>query len=189
MADGSVARRYAKALLEIGKDDNNTDVLGADLQKSLDTMVANDNQLMDALSHPAVSLQERTQILNEILPRMELNPILANFLRLLLDKRRFEFLPQINLQYRELADAHAGRARATVITVRPMSPELEARVKASLERATGKTVLLESQIDPSLIGGMVAHVGGKVYDASVRSRLTDIRYQLLSMNPVIPGEA
>ena len=189
MADGSVARRYAKALLEIGKEENNSDTLGADLQASLDTMVANDNQLMDALSHPALSLQERTQILNEVLPKLDLNPIIGNFLRLLLDKRRFEILPQINVQYQELADEHAGCARARVITVRPMSPEMEAKVKESLETATGKTVILESSIDPNLIGGMVAHVGGKVYDASVRSRLTDLRYQLLSMNPVIPGEA
>ena len=76
-----------------------------------------------------------------------------------------------------------------VFTVRPLTPAMESEVKASLEAATGKTVLLTASVDPTLIGGMVAHVEGKVYDASVRTRLSELRYQLLSQNPLIPGEA
>jgi F-type H+-transporting ATPase subunit delta len=189
MADGSVARRYAKALLEIGKEEGTTDALGADLQKALTAVEANDGQLMAALSHPALSLPERSKVLAEVLPMLGVDAMVSNFLRLLLDKRRFVILPAISSQYQDLADAHAGRARAKVFTVRPLTPAMEAEIKASLEAATGKTVLLTSDVDPTLIGGMVAHVGGKVYDASVRTRLSGLRHQLLSQNPLIPGEA
>ncbi len=67
---------------------------------------------------------------------------------------------------------------------------MEKEVKATLQKATGKDILLESRIDPSLIGGMVAQVGGKVFDASVKTRLEELRQQLLDSNPTTPvGDA
>ncbi len=63
-------------------------------------------------------------------------------------------------------------------------------MQATLQKATGKTIILESKIDASLIGGMVAQVSGKVFDASVKTRLIELRQQLLDSNPTTPvGDA
>ena len=77
-----------------------------------------------------------------------------------------------------------------VTTASKLTAALEKEVKATLEKATGKEILLEANIDPSLIGGMVAQVGGKVFDASVKTRLSELRQQLLDSNPTTPvGDA
>ncbi len=189
MANTAVARRYARALLELGIEENCFDQLGTDLTESMDAFAANDGQILTALSHPALSLQERMAILKEILPHLNCHKLVSNFLQLVLEKGRFSILPQILNSYTELADDQAGRARAVVTTVNALSERMLAEVKSSLEAATGKQILLETRTDPNLIGGIVAHVGGKVYDASVRTRLSDIRYQLLSQTNLTPGEA
>ena len=189
MADTAVARRYARALLELGIEEDCFDQLGTDLSQSMEAFRANDGQIMTALSHPALSLQERMAFLREILPKLNCHKLVSNFLSLILEKGRFPILPHILNAYTELADVQAGRARAVVTTVQPLSTDMLSEVKASLEVATGKQILLETRIDPDLIGGIVASVGGKVYDASVRTRLSDIRFQLLTQTHLTPGEA
>jgi F-type H+-transporting ATPase subunit delta len=67
-----------------------------------------------------------------------------------------------------------------VSTVDPLSPQLEGELKAAFATATGKTIVLDARIDPSLIGGMVARIGGRVYDASIRSRLEDVKHRLIN---------
>ena len=78
-----------------------------------------------------------------------------------------------------MADEIAGRAVASVTTARKLTPALEAEIKTTLEMVTGKTITINTSVDDSLIGGMVAQVGSRVYDASLRTRLADIRNSLL----------
>ena len=191
MANASIARRYAKALVALGEEEGGiTDKLTSELEAVVSTLQANDGQLFDALCHPALSLSERKAVLDAILPKLKVQPLLQNFLRLVLDKQRFSLLPAISLDARNQADALAGRARAMVTTATKMSAAMEKEVQATLQKATGKTILLESKVDSALIGGMGAQVGGKVFDASVRTRLGELRQQLLDSNPTTPvGDA
>ena len=173
MADGSIARRYAKALVALGQEEGGiTDALTQELEAAVAALQANNGQLLEALCHPALSLSERKAVLDAVLPKLNIQPLLQNFLKLLLDKQRFSYLPAIAEDARRQADDLAGRARAVVTTASKLTAALEKEVKATLEKATGKEILLEANIDPSLIGGMVAQVGGKVFDASVKTRLS-----------------
>ena len=188
MADGSIARRYAKALVALGQEEGGiTDKLTEELEMVVTVLQSNKGQLFDALCHPALSPNERKAVLESVLPKLNLLPLMQNFLRLLLEKQRFSFLPAIASDARRQADALAGRARAVVTTASKMSASMEKEVKNTLQKATGKEILLEAQIDPSLIGGMVAQVGGKVFDASVKTRLEELRQQLLDSNPTTPA--
>ena len=80
----------------------------------------------------------------------------------------------------ELADAKAGRIRVTVETAEPMTPQVQAEVQAALARATGKDVILRTQVVPELIAGLVARVDGKVYDSSLRTRLQSLKQALIA---------
>ncbi|MBM4392206.1 MAG: F0F1 ATP synthase subunit delta, partial [Deltaproteobacteria bacterium] len=80
--------------------------------------------------------------------------------------------------YRALADAAANRVRATVTTASAASPALRAKITRSLSASTGKDVVVEMKVDPALLGGMVARVGSKLYDASLRTRLEDLQVTL-----------
>jgi F-type H+-transporting ATPase subunit delta len=124
-------------------------------------------------------------VLKALMPRLQLSQMVQNFLFLVLDKNRFSALSSIIREYQVMADALAGRVRATVQTARPFGDSERATVKDALSRATGKDVTISWDMDASLIGGIVARVGDTVYDASVRARLAEIKKSLISN----PGEA
>lgn len=181
MAERMLARRYARAFIEIAEEADAVESLGADLDKALAAVRAHEDLLFTALANPVFAPDERRRVLDEVIPRIGLHPLVQNLLRLLLAKGRFDLLPLVEEEYRAGADARAGRVRVVVETAEPLGPQLEAEVRATLERVTGKTVLLDTRVEPALIGGMVARLGGKVYDASVRNRLDTLRNTLLNL--------
>ena len=105
-----------------------------------------------------------------------------------MDKNRFGVFDGITRSFDEMADELAGRARATVSTAASLSADMKGQVKEALETSTGKSIEIDFQVDPSLIGGMVAQVGDISYDASVRARLEELQSALIR-NPGAVAEA
>lgn len=179
MSDGSLARRYARALVELGQEIGQTDPLGSQLGRFVQLVEQEDGLLGSVLGNPGLTTLERRAVLDQVLERMALHAHVANFLKLLVDKNRFEHLADIHRSYQEMADDLASRVRATVTTARKLDGTMSARVRETLEGTTGKRVLLEEAVDPSVLGGMVVRLGDTVYDASVRARLSSIEDALL----------
>jgi F-type H+-transporting ATPase subunit delta len=187
MADRSVARRYAKALIDLATEYRGIEKVHQDLRNVLALVEANNAQLLNALSNPVFTVAERRSVLSELLPRTGASGLTRNTLMVLLEKGRFNDLPAIAEVYADMADGLFNRTRVVVETAEAMGPQLEAEVRAALSRVTGKEVVIQSVIKPELIGGMVARVGSRVYDASVRSQLEGLRQKLLQAQ--IPAEA
>ncbi len=185
----AVARRYAKALLELGQESGALDAIATDLDRFGQVLALNDHQLFDVLCHPGLDPSDRAGVLATVLERAQLHPMVANTLKLVLHNGRFELVPEITSQVAELADEAAGRIRATVTTAEPISQALEADVAAVLTASTKKQVVLSTEVDPELIGGLVIRVGGTVYDASLRHRLADIKQKLLNQKLSDPAQA
>ena len=179
MISGSIGRRYAKALLQIGIASKSFDALGRELDRAAET-IANSPELKGALENPIFAASKRHLVLEEVARRLALSTPTRNLLLLLLDKGRIAALPDIARAHRELVDEQAGRARATVTSASPLDPAVESRLKGALEKQTGKTIILDKKIDASLIGGVVAQVGDLVFDGSVRTKLQRIREELLA---------
>ena len=180
MADRNIARRYAQAFLATAVEAEVIDVLDADLGRVMEEFGAHDGLLFHTLSNPVFTREERVAVLEEVLPRLEVQSLTANLLRLLLERGRFGLLPEIGRIYSDTVLERAGKVKVQVATAEPLTPALEAEVRLAFEKTTGKTVILETRLDPSLIGGMVARVGGKVYDSSIRSRLDELKHQLIT---------
>jgi F-type H+-transporting ATPase subunit delta len=176
---GSLARRYAKALLEIGVQQQTYDALGKELDRAAE-MFKSSPELRNALENPVFPLEQRKLVLDDVARRLALSKTVRNFVQLLLDKGRIAALPDIARVHRTLLDEYAGRVRATVTSARPLDPMLETRLKAALEKQSGKTVILEKKEDPSIVGGLVTQLGDMVYDGSVRTQLQQLREELLS---------
>jgi len=176
---GSIARRYAKALLEIGIQQQTYDALGKELDRAADTLRASP-ELRNALENPVFSLEKRKLIMDELVRRLGVSKTVRNFIMLLLDKGRIAALPDIARAHRTLVDEHAGRVRATVTSARPLDPMLETRLKTALEKSSGKVVIFEKREDPAILGGLVTQLGDTVYDGSVRTQLQQLREELLS---------
>lgn len=187
MPDIAVAERYARALIEIGQDENKVDAYAADLSRFNEVLTG--TELLSALAHPGFSNEERRSVLDTVLGQLKVDPMVGNFLRIVLEKGRVGALPGIVDRYRLLADRLAGRVRAVVTTAVPLDDAMTAEVKAALEASTGKTILIDPKVDPEILGGLVAHVEGRVYDASLRTRLLNLRQTLLATTPDQAAEA
>ena len=176
---GSIARRYAKALFEIGVAEGNYERLGNELD-DLAQAFAISPELRMALENPMIKAAEKQAILKAILPRVAPSPSVQRFARLLLDRGRIGIVRGAARAYRLLADQRSGQVRATLTSAAALGPgELE-RVRRALETRTGRKVIIEASVDPSLIGGLVARVGDLVLDGSVRTQLEEMRRRLLN---------
>jgi F-type H+-transporting ATPase subunit delta len=124
--------------------------------------------------------QEKRSVLEQLLPRVTPTPAVQRFVMLLLERGRIVLLPAIARAYRDMMDLHLGRVRAKVTSAQPLDAGALDRVRRALEQRTGKQVLLETAVDPELVGGVVARVGDLVLDGSVRTQLEDLRAKLLN---------
>ena len=177
MHEMSVSRRYAEALIEITDD---SEAILADLKGFDGLLDANDGELRNALCTPIFSGDERTNILTALLPKLGLNPLTGNFLQVLNAKGRLTIFSDITRAYSQLADERAGRVTVRVTTAKKMTKTIESDVSKALSKSTGKQVVLQADVDPELIGGMVVRVDGKVYDSSIKTRLQTVKRTLLA---------
>jgi F-type H+-transporting ATPase subunit delta len=176
---GSVARRYARALFGMGVDGGNFEALGREIGDFAE-LLSSSPELGQTLANPVFSGQEKRSVLEQLLPRVTPTPAVQRFVMLLLERGRIVLLPAIARAYRDMMDLHLGRVRAKVTSAQPLDAGALDRVRRALEQRTGKQVLLETAVDPELVGGVVARVGDLVLDGSVRTQLEDLRAKLLN---------
>jgi F-type H+-transporting ATPase subunit delta len=176
---GSIARRYARAIFEIGTEKGLYEAFATELD-ALAGIYAGAADLQMALENPVFKLDQRRSLLEKILPRVAPSREVRTFALLLLDRGRISALPAIARAYRELVDEKLGRVRATVTSATPLDPAMQTAVQRALERRTGKRVVLSTSTDPDLIGGIVARVGDQVFDGSLRTRLETLKSRIQS---------
>jgi F-type H+-transporting ATPase subunit delta len=176
---GTIARRYARAIFEIGTEKGLYEAFATELD-ALAAIYAGAADLQQALENPVFKLDQRRSLLEKILPRVAPSREVRSFALLLLDRGRINALPAIARAYRELVDEKLGRVRATVTSAVALDAATQTAVQRALERRTGKRVVLTTSTDPDLIGGIVARVGDLVFDGSLRTRLETLKSRIQS---------
>jgi F-type H+-transporting ATPase subunit delta len=166
-----VARRYAKALLELGLEEGNLESVVRDLGALAEAWQSS-AELRNAVENPLVGLVAKKAAVAELAAKLGAGPAARNAALLLVDRRRARALPYI-------ADVRKGVVRAQVTSATPLSDAYYTRLQGQLERLTGMRVVVERQTDASLIGGVVTRIGDRIFDGSVRSRLQSMREALL----------
>jgi len=174
---GSLARRYARALMEIGREQGTYERLGRELIELTEMAEANPS-LKLVLTAPIVGKDQREKIVEQIAKMAGFSEVMVRFLKLLSQKGRLAYLSQITEAFRDLADEAEGKVRAGVTVAAPVSDAGEERIKAALMKLTGKQVIMDVEVDPELIGGVVARVAGKLLDGSVRTQLRAMEEKL-----------
>jgi F-type H+-transporting ATPase subunit delta len=104
-----------------------------------------------------------------------LDPLIGNLMRLLVDRHRLHYLSDISRLFRDQVDLLAGRVQGQLVTAIPLDPALVEKLEARLVRLTGRKVVLQTRVDPSILGGALAQVGTLVYDGSLKSNLEQMR--------------
>ena len=174
MSISIVARRYAQALLELGLELGQLDKIVEDVTTVAETWDAN-AELRNAVENPLVPHAAKKAVMGELADAIGANPTTRSTLQLLVDRRRTKTLPYLARALRMLADARMGLVRAEVTSVGPLPESYYARLQAQLEKMTGMRVFVDRKPDPSLIGGVVARIGDRVFDGSLRTRLHSMR--------------
>ena len=178
MIGTSITRRYAEALISIGAEENSCEKFESELTK-INNILDENSELKNVLYSPAYPIKDKKGILKEIIKRQEISKNIENFLNLLIDKKRIEFLPYILKRYGEILDQIVGRVRAEAIVAKKIPEELISKLKESLEKYSGKKVLLEIQEDPTIIGGVITKLGNVVFDGSIRTQLEKVKKSIV----------
>jgi F-type H+-transporting ATPase subunit delta len=174
MAGTAAGRRYAKALFQLADESGRVTEVRGELDALAEQLAAH-GALSDVLLRPLYPVAERRSVLSAVADRLGASPLLKNFFSFLIDRRRLVQFDAIRAEYGRLADERAGLTRATVRAAGELSDEERERLRRALAARLGREVELTVQVDPSLLGGLVAQVGDVVYDGSLRTQLRQLR--------------
>ncbi len=177
MKNLAIARRYAKALLLIGKEDGQTEQYRQELE-GVTNLMTQHKELADTVSNPLYNLEERQNIFKGIIDKLSLSPVMSSFLMLLFEKGRVPFIDSINDFFQKLADELKGVASASLVSAQELPAETIEKIRSALSKKTGKEIILEVQQDPGLIGGIVTKIGDLVLDGSIKTQLLNMRESL-----------
>lgn len=178
MSYEAIARRYARAIFEIGKESGSLSPLAKEIADAA-AMYAGSEDLRLVLDNPLVPEGQREALLTELGERAGLSKTAQSTLLLLSRRRRFPALPEIARQLARLVDDDQQIVRAVVTSAGPLTEAYLARLRGELEKGTGKKVSITHKQDPSLIAGVVTQIGDRVIDGSARARLSTFRESLL----------
>jgi len=175
--DTTLAKRYARALVEIGQESNSLDKYGQDLS-NLCQLVQASHDFREVLLNPVFTKEDKKRIAGEILKKIDTAPMVVNFVNVLIDRKRIDQLDGVEKAFREEVDDIKGIRRGEVTSAQPLDEDELARITKALSRMSGKQVLVSTKVDPFLIGGLVAKVGDMVIDGTIRTQLNQLKESL-----------
>ncbi|MDJ0643428.1 MAG: F0F1 ATP synthase subunit delta [Erythrobacter sp.] len=169
----SLAGRYASALFELASENGTVTAVESDLE-ALGAALSESDDFAVATSNPQLSRGEQGQAVAAVASHLQLSALTTNFLGVLAGNRRLSKLPDMIGAFKMIATAQRGEVSATVTSAHPLSDEQLSTLKNKLTAREGRTVMLESSVDPDLLGGLVVTIGSQRIDASIRTRLNSL---------------
>jgi len=173
----NVGARYAQALFELAKDQGEAAVVGADL-KSLKAMLADSADLRTLIASPGFDADAKGRGLSGVADAAGFNATTRKFIGLVAANGRAGALPAMITSFERLAAADRGAISAEVTTAMPLTEAQSRALAAALRTALGKDPEIETRVDPALLGGVKVRVGSRLYDASLKSRLDQLKFAL-----------
>ena len=174
MAVRVYARRYSQAVFEMALEAKELDSWQSDLRKI--ASLAEYATLVAFLENPKIHFEAKVRLLSERLDGI--NPLALNLAYLLVARGRLSMIGDIADDYQQLLDSYRGIESADVITAIPLGEEDKLKLAEHLGAVIGKKVVLRTGVDSSLIGGLIARIGGKLLDGSTRSKLEALKKEL-----------
>jgi len=178
----AVSSRYARALVDVVTEPGssiNPDTATEQLRQ-LAAMIATSDDLRNALLSPAVAPSRKRAVVAKLTEPLQIHAKIRNFLYVVIDHRRVHEIPSIVEAFEFFIDEHLGFVRADVSSATPLTAAQQASLETQLTRMAGKQAKVKFQTDPALVAGVVARVGSKVYDGSVKGQLERLRASLIS---------
>ena len=177
MTTRTSATRYARALLDVLLKESTAEQGAQDLG-TVAALLAQFPELQRAFSNPAIPAARKRALVHELLPQLPLSAPVGKLLLMLAERDRLTLLPDLTAVYQERLEQLQQVVRAEVTTAEPLAAEHLAALQQRLASATGSTVRVTTRVDPSILGGVKVRVGSRLYDASLRSKLDQLKFAL-----------
>ena len=167
---------YAKSLLGVSQESGNLDQVLEELD-SFTNAISKLDRVRQTLESPRVPTQHKVGMVDKIADKSGCSDVFKRFLKVLVEKGRFDCLSAVRQSAQKMHDEMAGRLEARVVTAEAIDDGLTTKIEKQLSSHFGKEVKVKTSIDPSIIGGMVVRVGDTVFDSSVANELRRVRHR------------
>jgi F-type H+-transporting ATPase subunit delta len=178
MSTETIARRYSAALADVVSKTGETDAVKAELAAWGD-MFSSSTDLQNVFSNPTVPHFAKERLLEDLIARTKASKTTANFVRVLLQNGRLTDLGDINERFATVLDERSGLVSAEITSARELPEDERSDFEKSLAKLTGKKVSINYAINKDIIGGVVTRIGSTVYDGSVKTKLENLKEQLI----------
>jgi len=175
MARITSGKRYAQAAFELAVERNELQIWQESLRRISE--ITADTKLVAWLESPKIPFDVKKGLLEERLG--ELNPLALNLACLLVSKGRLRIAGNILREYDRLLDAYYGIEHADIVTALPLDEEDKQRLSRQLGEMMGRKIVIDAQVDPSVVGGFIAKIGDTLIDASIRNKLEALSKSLV----------
>src|SRR5262245_18557726 len=169
----TMAGRYAAALFELAKDQRQLDQVERDLA-TLSRLLDESADLRRLVLSPVITTRDQARGLNAILAKAGIGGLAGNFINLIVRNRRLFALGDMIKAFFALLAHERGEVSADVTSAHPLTPEQMQALADTLRTSTGKTVRIDTRVDPNLLGGLVVKVGSRMIDSSLRTKLNKL---------------
>ena len=170
----AAARRYAKAVFDLAEREGQVDEWGR--RVAAIRQLLSDPEIASVLTNPTIPTEQRFALISDA-PHV-LDPEATNLAKLLIESNRVRDVTEVEVEFQRLADEAAGRVRATVTTAVELTPKDRDRVADELSKRLGKEIRMHLVVDPRILGGLKLQYGDRLVDASVSTRLQQLRRRL-----------
>lgn len=169
-----MAGRYATALFELAESEGSLDAVAADLGR-IRSLIDGSADLKSVVLSPVLGAEEQGRAFAAILDRAGIKGLVANFIGLVVKRRRLFALPDMITGFNRLLAAKRGEVSADVTSAHPLSDAQLSSLKTALKAATGRDVLINTRVDEGLLGGLIVKVGSRMIDSSLKTKLNSLK--------------
>lgn len=174
-SSGPIVRRYATTLFELSSEAKDLQDTAAQVRALQQLLTP---ELVTFFKSPRHSAESKAEVLEVLVQGLKASPTMAGFLRLLMANGRLEVLPGIVAEFLLRADAHFGISRVTLSTARPLSSAELGEFEAALSQSLQKKLVLSTEVDESLLAGVLVRIGNTLVDASLKAKLMNLKESL-----------
>ena len=179
MSRETIARRYSAALADVVLETGETETVKAELSGWTE-LFRSSVDLQTVFSNPAIAHFAKERLLEDLIAKTKPTKTTANFVRVLLQNGRLTDLGDINERFASVLDERSGLVSAEITSARELPENERAEFEKSLAKLTGKKVNINYAINKDIIGGVVTRIGSTVYDGSVKTKLENLKEQLVN---------
>ena len=179
MSNETIARRYSAALGDVVLETGEKDTIKSELAGWTE-ILGGSSDLQTVFSNPAITRASKEKVLDGLIAKVKPSRATANFLKILLHNGRLGEIANINDRFESVLEERSGVVAAEITSARELPDDARAEFAKNLERLTGKKVRIDYEVNKDIIGGVVTRIGSTVYDSSVKTKLENLKEQMVN---------